>query len=334
MSLSSGLGRPAWIRHEGSLRVGIRRHSCLTCCWRGSRIHVERVNEAYADIGISFFSRSKQFVCVMAEPDADNRLEPVTLVSLDRLEPVSLPADARMGACRSVDDFEKLNRVGEGTYGVVYRARDRGTGEIVAIKRVKMKGETGGLPISSLREIALLARLEHENVVALRHVVVGRALTSVFLVMEFCEQDLANLLDNMPVPFTESQVKCIVLQLIRGVEYLHENYVIHRDLKMSNLLLTNAGIVKIADFGMARAFGLPSRPMSPRVVTLWYRPPELLLGAETYTTAVDCWAIGCIMGELLNHAPLLPGRTEVNQLELIIRLLGFGPRSILMSPLL
>lgn len=248
--------------------------------------------------------------------------ESVVMVSPETLSEVAIPSQARIGACRSVHDFEKLNRVGEGTYGVVYRARDTVSGDMVAIKRVKMKQETGGLPISSLREITILTSVRHENLVLLKHVVVGRNLTSVFLVMEYCDQDLGNLLDNMPVAFTESQVKCIMLQIIRGIEHLHDMFIIHRDLKMSNVLMTQQGIVKIADFGMARAFGQPARAMSPRVVTLWYRSPELLLGSELYGMPVDCWALGCIMGELLNHAPLMPGRTEAHQIELIVRLLG------------
>lgn len=159
--------------------------------------------------------------------------------------------------------------------------------------------------------------------------------------MEYCEQDLASLLDNMQAPFSESQVKCIMLQVLRGLRYLHYNFIVHRDLKVSNLLMTDKGCVKIgifhkysqlfainktkcflADFGLARWFGIPLRPMTPRVVTLWYRAPELLLQAPTQTTSVDMWAAGCILGELLGHKPLLPGRSEIQQLELIVDLLG------------
>lgn len=165
--------------------------------------------------------------------------------------------------------------------------------------------------------------------------------------MEYCEQDLASLLDNMVSPFTESQIKCLMLQVLKGLKYLHANYIVHRDLKVSNLLLTDKGCVKIgmfcflftflsyinfmsfilslnliADFGLARWLGLPPRGMTPRVVTLWYRAPELLLQAPLQTPALDMWAAGCILGELLAHKPLLPGRTEIAQLELIVDLLG------------
>nr|CAD7410406.1 unnamed protein product [Timema cristinae] len=228
----------------------------------------------------------------------------------------------QLGRCRFVSEFEKLNRIGEGTYGIVYRARDTKTDKVVALKKVRMEHEKDGLPVSGLREISVLLSCRHENIVHLKEVVVGRSLESIFLAMEYCEQDLASLLDNMQAPFSESQVKCIMLQVLRGLRYLHRNFIVHRDLKVSNLLMTDKGCVKIADFGLARWFGLPLRPMTPRVVTLWYRAPELLLQARTQTTSVDMWAAGCILGELLGHRPLLPGRSELGQLELIVDLLG------------
>nr|XP_033798688.1 cyclin-dependent kinase 10 isoform X1 [Geotrypetes seraphini] len=233
-----------------------------------------------------------------------------------------VPPGDRLGRCRSVKEFEKLNRIGEGTYGIVYRARDTRTDEIVALKKVRMDKEKDGIPISSLREITLLLKLRHPNIVELKEVVVGNHLESIFLVMGYCEQDLASLLENMQTPFSEAQVKCIMLQLLRGLHYLHENFIIHRDLKVSNLLMTDKGCVKIADFGLARAYGVPLKPMTPRVVTLWYRAPELLLGTTTQTTAIDMWAVGCILAELLAHKPLLPGSSEIQQIDLIIQLLG------------
>ena len=235
---------------------------------------------------------------------------------------VSLPQHEILGACRSVSDFEKLNRIGEGTYGIVYRARDLKTGEVVALKKIRMENEKEGLPICSVREIGLLLQLRHKNIVELTDVVVGRDLENMFLVMKYCEQDLATLIDNMKVPFIESQVKCIMIQLLDGLAYLHQNYIIHRDLKVSNLLLTDKGCLKIADFGLARTSGVPLKPLTPKVVTLWYRGPELLFGSTTYTTTLDIWAVGCIFGELLNNKPLLPGKSELNQIELTVALLG------------
>ncbi|KAI8334597.1 kinase-like domain-containing protein [Chlamydoabsidia padenii] len=216
------------------------------------------------------------------------------------------------GDCRDVEDFEKLNRVGEGTYGVVYRVKDTKTGAVVALKKIRMERETDGMPISSLREISLLKRMRHPNIVNVSDVAVGPKLESIFLVMEYCEQDLGTLLDMISTPYTASE----------GLEYCHAHSIIHRDLKMSNLLLTSTGLLKIADFGLARTLSLPGKPMTPNVVTLWYRSPELLYGDANYTTAVDLWSAGCIMGELLQHRPLLPGTTEQTQLNLIVKLLG------------
>uniref|UniRef100_A0ABI7VQ92 Protein kinase domain-containing protein n=4 Tax=Felidae TaxID=9681 RepID=A0ABI7VQ92_FELCA len=239
-----------------------------------------------------------------------------------------LVSKTRLGRCRSVKEFEKLNRIGEGTYGIVYRARDTQTDEIVALKKVRMDKEKDGVPISSLREITLLLRLRHPNIVELKEVVVGNHLESIFLVMGYCEQDLASLLENMPTPFSEAQVKCIVLQVLRGLQYLHQNFIIHRDLKVSNLLMTDKGCVKTADFGLARAYGIPVKPMTPKVVTLWYRAPELLLGTTTQTTSIDMWAVGCILAELLAHKPLLPGTSEIHQVDLIVQLLGTPSENI------
>ncbi|XP_032245649.1 cyclin-dependent kinase 10 isoform X4 [Phoca vitulina] len=241
---------------------------------------------------------------------------------------VSRVTVAKLGRCRSVKEFEKLNRIGEGTYGIVYRARDTQTDEIVALKKVRMDKEKDGVPISSLREITLLLRLRHPNIVELKEVVVGNHLESIFLVMGYCEQDLASLLENMPTPFSEAQVKCIVLQVLRGLQYLHQNFIIHRDLKVSNLLMTDKGCVKTADFGLARAYGIPVKPMTPKVVTLWYRAPELLLGTTTQTTSIDMWAMGCILAELLAHKPLLPGTSEIHQVDLIVQLLGTPSENI------
>ncbi|XP_070501703.1 cyclin-dependent kinase 10-like [Chironomus tepperi] len=233
-------------------------------------------------------------------------------------------------APRSVDSYEKLNTLGQGTYGIVYRVRDKSTLKEYALKKVKVDKDLfrDGFPVSCLREISILKTCCHDNIVKLKEVVVGSQLEKIYLVMEYCEQDLASLLDNLEKPFTESEVKCIIIQLLRGLQYLHDNFIIHRDIKVSNLLLTDEGCLKIADFGLARTFSVPSKSMTPNLVTLWYRPPELLLGSTYQTTAVDMWAAGCILGELLLNKPLLPGKGEIAQLELIIDLLGTPSENI------
>ncbi|KAJ3184828.1 Cyclin-dependent kinase 10 [Gaertneriomyces sp. JEL0708] len=258
-------------------------------------------------------------------PPASTESEAVFISSIsNKISPVAVPHNF-FGACTPVDKYEKLNRIGEGTYGIVYRARSRENGRILALKRIRMEQESEGMPVSSLREIALLRSLRHENIVQVVDVAVGVGLENIFMVMEYCEQDMGNLMDNMVnkgLGYREPEVKCLLQQLLSGLGYLHSNYIIHRDLKLSNLLLTSHGILKIADFGLARTFAKPAQPMTPNVVTLWYRAPELLFGEKEYTTAIDMWAVGCIFGELLLGRPLLPGKEERQQIDLICRLLG------------
>lgn len=224
--------------------------------------------------------------------------------------------------CRSVDEFERLNKIDEGTYGVVYRAKDKKTGEVVALKKVKMEKEREGFPLTSLREINILLSFHHPSIVDVKEVVVGSNLDSIFMVMEYMEHDLKALMETMKQPFSQSEVKCLMLQLLEGTQYLHDNWVLHRDLKTSNLLLNNRGELKICDFGLARQYGSPLKPYTHLVVTLWYRAPELLLGAKEYSTAIDMWSLGCIMAELLSKQPLFNGKTEFDQLDKIFKILG------------
>ncbi|KKO99873.1 CMGC/CDK protein kinase [Trichoderma harzianum] len=228
---------------------------------------------------------------------------------------------------RSVDNYDKLNDIEEGTYGWVARATELATGRVVALKRLKLEaGDPNGLPVTGLREIQILKNCRHRNVVAMEEVVVGNDVSkldnSIFLVLEFVEHDLKSILQDMPEPFLSSEVKRLLLQLTSGVSYLHQNYILHRDLKTSNLLLSNRGLLKIADFGMARYVGDPRPKLTQLVVTLWYRAPELLLGTRTYDAAVDMWSIGCIMGELITREPLLQGSNEVDQISKVFELCG------------
>ncbi|KAG8415136.1 hypothetical protein J3458_009013 [Metarhizium acridum] len=231
------------------------------------------------------------------------------------------------GKSRSVDNYDKLNDIEEGTYGWVIRGTERATGKIVALKRLKLEpSDRNGLPVTGLREIQILQDCKHRNIVHLEEVVVGEDTSkldnSVFLVLEFVEHDLKGILEDMPEPFLSSEVKRLLLQLTSGVSYLHENWIIHRDLKTSNILLNNRGQLKIADFGMARYVGDPAPKLTQLVVTLWYRAPELLLGTKTYDAAVDMWSVGCIFGELITREPLLQGSNEVDQMSKIFELCG------------
>lgn len=224
--------------------------------------------------------------------------------------------------CRRVDEFERLNKIDEGTYGVVFRAKDKKTGEIVALKQVKMEREREGFPLTSLREINILLSFHHPSIVDVKEVVVGSNLDRIYMVMEYMEHDLKGLMETMKQPYSQSEVKCLMLQLLGGIKYLHDNWVLHRDLKTSNLLLNNRGELKICDFGLSRQYGSPLKPYTPLVVTLWYRAPELLLGAKQYSTAIDMWSLGCIMSELLSKEPLFNGKSEADQLDKIFKILG------------
>ncbi|PGH27366.1 CMGC/CDK protein kinase [Polytolypa hystricis UAMH7299] len=226
------------------------------------------------------------------------------------------------GPCRHVDNFERLNHIEEGSYGWVSRAKETSTGQIVALKKLKMEYAQDGFPVTGLREIQTLLEARHTNIVRLREVVMGDSMDDVFLVMDFVEHDMKTLLDDMREPFLPSETKTLLLQIISATEFLHSHWIMHRDLKTSNLLMNNRGEIKVADFGMARYYGDPPPKLTQLVVTLWYRSPELLLGAEKYGPEIDMWSIGCIFGELLTKEPLLQGKNEVDQLSKIFALTG------------
>jgi len=199
---------------------------------------------------------------------------------------------------------------------------------VVALKRVRMDNEKEGFPITAIREIKILKILNHKNVVRLKEIVTSKGSDynqgkgSIYMVMEFLEHDLTGLTDAGQ-RFTVAQIKCYMKQLLEGLAYCHAQKVLHRDIKGSNLLISNDGHLKLADFGLARPFDTDQqRPYTNRVITLWYRPPELLLGATMYGPAIDLWSAGCIFAELLQRKPILPGKNEFEQIDLIFRLLG------------
>uniref|UniRef100_A0A2N9FMI9 Protein kinase domain-containing protein n=1 Tax=Fagus sylvatica TaxID=28930 RepID=A0A2N9FMI9_FAGSY len=240
---------------------------------------------------------------------------------------VEVAGDAIKGwTPRRANTFEKLSKIGQGTYSNVYKARDLISGKIVALKKVRFDNLEPESVKFMAREILVLRKLDHPNVVKLEGLVTSRMSCSLYLVFEYMEHDLAGLVACQGVKFTEPQtfhgavywVPCIV-----GLEHCHSRGVLHRDIKGSNLLIDNEGVLKIADFGLA-AFYDPGKkqPMTSRVVTLWYRPPELLLGAVFYSVGVDLWSAGCILAELLSGKPIMPGRTEVEQLHKIFKLCG------------
>ncbi|KAK4486936.1 hypothetical protein RD792_006250 [Penstemon davidsonii] len=224
---------------------------------------------------------------------------------------------------RKADTFEKLDKIGQGTYSSVYRGRDLVHNKVVALKKVRFDNMDPESVKFMAREILILRRLDHPNIIKLEGLVASRTSSSLYLVFEYMEHDLTGISSLPGVKFTEPQVKCYMEQLLSGLDHCHSHGVLHRDIKGSNLLIDDHGMLKIADFGLASYFdNHHSVPLTSRVVTLWYRPPELLLGATKYGVAVDLWSTGCILGELYAGKPIMPGRTEVEQLHKIFKLCG------------
>ncbi|KAK7094528.1 cyclin-dependent kinase 9-like [Littorina saxatilis] len=233
--------------------------------------------------------------------------------------------------CDEDSKYEKLAKIGQGTFGEVFKARCKKTKTVVAMKKVLMDNEKEGFPITALREIKILQLLDHVNVVSLKEICSSRSSnynrykSTFYLVFEFCEHDLAGLLSNISVTFTLAEIKQVMKQLMNGLFYIHSNKILHRDMKAANILITKQGVLKLADFGLARAYSVTSRQpnrYTNRVVTLWYRPPELLLGERNYSTPIDQWGAGCIMAEMWTRSPIMQGTTEQNQLTLIAQLCG------------
>ncbi|KAK4053233.1 Cyclin-dependent kinase catalytic subunit [Microbotryomycetes sp. JL221] len=221
-----------------------------------------------------------------------------------------------------MEKYERLEKVGEGTYGVVYRSRNRETNDIVALKKIRLEAEDEGVPSTAIREISLLKEMKDDNVVRLLDIVHSE--TKLFLVFEFLDMDLKRYMDKVGdgEGMGPDIVKKFTYQLVKGVYYLHAHRILHRDLKPQNLLINKDGNLKLADFGLARAFGIPLRSYTHEIVTLWYRAPEVLLGSRHYSTGVDMWSVGCIFAEMIMRQPLFPGDSEIDEIFRIFRLLG------------
>ncbi|KAF9457143.1 kinase-like domain-containing protein [Collybia nuda] len=239
--------------------------------------------------------------------------------------------------CGLQSDYEVTTKLGEGTFGEVHKAIHKGTGRVVALKRILMHNEKEGMPVTALREIKILKALNNPCIVEILDMFVVRSSSkdplSVYMVFPYMDHDLAGLLENERVKLQPSHIKLYMKQLLEGTEYMHRNHILHRDMKAANLLISNSGSLKIADFGLARAFDAnitrgandsrgKERKYTNCVVTRWYRPPELLLGARQYGGEVDLWGIGCVLGEMFSRRPILPGNSDLDQLEKIWQLCG------------
>lgn len=219
----------------------------------------------------------------------------------------------------SASQFQQLEKLGEGTYATVYKGRNRTTGALVALKEIALDSEEG-TPSTAIREISLMKELRHANIVALHDVV--HTENKLTLVFEYMDHDLKRYMELHHNQLEPQQVKSLMFQLLRGVCFCHDNRVLHRDLKPQNLLINAKNELKIGDFGLARAFGIPVNTFSNEVVTLWYRAPDVLLGSRNYSTSIDMWSTGCILAELFTGKPLFAGSSNDDQLMKIFRVMG------------
>ncbi|KAL2826102.1 putative cell division control protein 2 kinase [Aspergillus cavernicola] len=240
-----------------------------------------------------------------------------------------------------MENYQKIEKIGEGTYGVVYKARElTHPNRIVALKKIRLEAEDEGVPSTAIREISLLKEMSDPNIVRLLNIVHADG-HKLYLVFEFLDLDLKKYMEALPVSeggrgkalpdgmahtkslgLGDAMVKKFMAQLVEGIRYCHSRRILHRDLKPQNLLIDRDGNLKLADFGLARAFGVPLRTYTHEVVTLWYRAPEILLGGRQYSTGVDMWSVGAIFAEMCTRKPLFPGDSEIDEIFKIFRLLG------------
>lgn len=221
------------------------------------------------------------------------------------------------------ESFQKIEKIGEGTYGVVYKAKERRTGKIVALKKIRLENESEGIPPTTIREILLLKNLRHSTIVNLNDVIYNN--DKMYLVFEYIDMDLRQYLDTLykdDMIIKPGILKKMSHQLITAIYFCHSKNIFHRDLKPQNLLIDKDGNLKLADFGLGRLAGIPLRTYTSEVVTLWYRPPELLLGSKYYDSSVDVWSAACIISEMVLLRPLFSGDSEIDQLFKIFKILG------------
>ncbi|KAK1806619.1 hypothetical protein P4O66_005133, partial [Electrophorus voltai] len=251
---------------------------------------------------------SENNACINAKSSSTGKESP----KLRRHSSPSSPTSPKFG---KADSYEKLERLGEGSYATVYKGKSKVNGKLVALKVIRLQEEEG-TPFTAIREASLLKGLKHANIVLLHDIIHTKE--TLTLVFEYVHTDLCQYMDKHPGGLHPDNVRLFLFQLLRGLSYIHQRYILHRDLKPQNLLISDSGELKLADFGLARAKSVPSHTYSNEVVTLWYRPPDVLLGSTDYSTCLDMWGVGCIFVEMIQGVAAFPGVKDIqDQLERI-----------------
>jgi len=257
--------------------------------------------------------------------DVDSDL---AMFSMTDLTPYSLPPEIFVGKMLKPDaDYVRINLIGEGPNSIVYKTKkkdDRESSRFYTQKLLKSIVVNGELSKEVYREITTLKSLDHENVIKLRDIVMGEAPKSLFLIFDYCDIDLDEFIREYPLPeIRHDQVKCITMNLLRGLNYIHKNFIVHRDIKPSNLLLNYNGVLKIADFGIARRWSRDNRPSTPGMMTLWYQAPELIFESPDYDSKVDMWSAGCVVVELMTKRPFFKDcNSQIGMIRQVVEILG------------
>uniref|UniRef100_A0A915EKF8 Protein kinase domain-containing protein n=1 Tax=Ditylenchus dipsaci TaxID=166011 RepID=A0A915EKF8_9BILA len=303
-------------------------------------VNSDEFSNSVVEIKQEYFSKQikqEEGISKAEESDRKEDIDPDLVVaefSFDPENPAINPNllaylnDFKGETMNDVDVYERLSKIGQGTFGEVFKARCMKTGRLVALKKILMENEKEGFPITALREIKMLQLLDHPNVTKLIEICSERTSNdncAFYLVFSFCEHDLSGLLSSSQVKLKLVDIKTMMKQLLDGLYRIHSSNILHRDMKTSNILISHDGVLKLADFGLARLAirqAQATNCFTNRVVTLWYRPPELLLGTRDYDQAIDIWGAACIMAELFTRGPILQGSSEQNQLNLISKFAG------------